>query len=196
MILRFLSLLLGLLIVGAINLLGVSVARAQSCVMTALPVIYKSANVGQHLFFPCADGRVVPILSCTHAVCDPQVFGGVVTGILTSSNQEAAYKAAVDKYLKWSCDAPPDATAAALCREQVDVLKPPVWRVKSNLPYLSRPGYRLANGALDQTKIMGRAPNLALCDLTKPTIAAPYGEVRAQWAGGPEGVVTLCSKGT
>jgi hypothetical protein len=103
---------IGLAVFCLLSFAGVEFASAQSCVLTDKPVRYESGTVGKHLFIPCADGRTISILSCTHAACDPAVFGGVVTGIITSADQQAAYKAAVDKYLKWTCDAPPDATAA------------------------------------------------------------------------------------
>ena len=186
--------ILGLVIFCLLSFAGVNFARASSCVLTDKPVRYESGTVGKHLFIPCADGRAFG-LSCTHATCDPAKFGGVVTGIINAADQEAAYRAAWDAHIKWTCDAPPDATAIALCAERAAILKPPVWRVKANGAAYFRPGFTLTNGVLG-TKEAGRAPVLALCDLTKPTAPAPYGDIRAQWAGGPAGVVTICTKGT
>jgi hypothetical protein len=131
-------------------------------------------------------------LSCTHTTCDPAKFGGVVTGIITSANQEAAYKAAWDAHIKWTCDAPP-ADAIALCKERADILKPPVWRVKANGTSTTRPAYSLTNGVLGIV-IVARAPVGAVCDLTKPTAPATLGDIRAEY--GIARVVTICSKGT
>lgn len=184
--------ILGLVIFCLLSFAGVNFARASSCDLTDRPIRWETGTLGKHLFRPCADGRTVHILSCTHAVCDPAVFGGVVTGILASTDREAAYKAAVDKYLKWDCDAPPDATAVALCKERADILKPPVWRVKVNGTATTRPAYALTNGVLG-TVIVARAPVGAVCDLTKPTAPATLGDIRAEY--GTARVVTICTRG-
>lgn len=186
---------IGLLIWAALCAIGVSMARAQSCGLTDKPIRYESGAVGQHLFRPCADGRTAHILSCVHASCDPATFGGVVTGIIASADQEAAYRAAVEKYLKWNCDAPPDSTAAALCKERDNFLKPPVWKVKPNGTATTRPAHTLTAGVLG-TREAGRAAVGAVCDLTKPTAPATGGDLRAQWQGGPTGVVTICTRAT
>ena len=184
---------IGLVVFCLLSFAGVNFARAGSCEVVPGPIRYEAGTLGKHLYVPCAGGAHIG-LSCTHAVCDPAKFGGVIASIYVAADREAAYAAAVKTYLPWNCDAPPDATAVALCKERADFLRPPVWRVKANGSAFFRPGFTLTNGVLG-TKEAGRAPVLALCDLTKPTAPAQYGDIRAQWAGGPAGVVTICTKG-
>ena len=183
---------IGLLIWSALCAVGVSMARAGSCEVVPGPIRWETGTLGKHLYVPCVGGTHIG-LSCTHAVCDPAKFGGVITSIYVAADREAAYAAAVKTYLPWTCDAPPDATAVALCKERADILKPPVWRVKTNGTTTTRPAYSLTNGVLG-TVIVARAPVGAVCDLAKPTATATLGDIRAQWVGGPDGVVTICAR--
>lgn len=183
--------ILGLVIFCLLSFAGVNFARASSCEVVPGPIRYEAGTLGKHLYVPCAGGAHIG-LSCTHAVCDPAKFGGVIAGIYTAADREAAYAAAVKTYLPWTCDAPPDATALALCKERADFLRPPVWRVKANGTATTRPAYALTNGVLG-TVIVARAPVGAVCDLTKPTAPATLGDIRAEY--GTARVVTICTRG-
>ena len=182
----------GLVIFCLLSFAGVNFARAGSCEVVPGPVRWETGTLGKHLYVPCVGGTHIG-LSCTHAVCDPAKFGGVIASIYVAADREAAYAAAVKTYLPWTCDAPPDATAIALCAERAAILKPPVWRVKANGTSTTRPAYSLTNGVLG-TVIVARAPVGAVCDLTKPTAPATLGDIRAEF--GVARVVTICSKGT
>lgn len=183
--------ILGLVIFCLLSFAGVNFARASSCEVVPGPIRYEAGTLGKHLYVPCAGGTHIG-LSCTHAVCDPAKFGGVIAGIYTAADREAAYAAAVRTYLPWNCDAPPDAAAVALCKERADFLRPPVWRVKANGTATTRPAYALTNGVLG-TVIVARAPVGAVCDLTKPTAPASLGDIRAEY--GTAQVVTICTRG-
>lgn len=182
---------IALLVWSALCAFGVIAARAQSCVLTDKPIRYESGVVGKHLYIPCEDGRTTG-LSCTHAACDPSKFGGVVTGIINSADQASALKTAWNAHIKWNCDAPPDAVAAALCKERADIIKPAVYRVKNNGVTATRPAFALINGVVVQ-KEAGRATVGTVCDLTKPTYPAMGSDVRAEF--GTAGLVTICAKG-
>jgi len=181
---------IGLIVMALGSAAGVSIARAGSCEVVPGPVRWETGTLGKHLYVPCANGTHIG-LSCTHAVCDPAKFGGVIAGIYVAADREAAYAAAVKMYLPWSCDAPPDAAALALCKERADILKPPVWRVKINGTTTTRPSAVLATALAGPRATVGV---LCLPDAPRGLPSGP--DIRAQWTGGPAGVVTICAKGT
>ncbi len=210
-ILQYIVILAGWLIICAI---AVGFARAETappapvlsnCVQAGAPR-YESLEVGRHVVFVCTDAlgvRVYPDgLSCQHAVCNPSAFAAAVVRVITADD----YKKAVDTEwranVKWTCDAPPDDKARALCTERRGWIaknwaawtvefKPVVWKVKANGTATTRPAYALIAGVLG-TKEVARAPVGAVCDVTKPTIQAPGGDLRAEY--GVSGVVTICTK--
>lgn len=182
--------IIGLVIFCLLSFAGVNFARAGSCEVVPGPIRWETGTLGKHLYVPCAGGAHIG-LSCTHAVCDPAKFGGVIASIYVAADREAAYAAAVRTYLPWNCDAPPDATAVALCKERADILKPPVWRVKVNGTTTTRPSLVLATGLAGPRATVG-----ALCLPDAPRGLPSGPDIRAQWTGGPAGVVTICAKGT
>jgi hypothetical protein len=182
--------ILGLVIFCLLSFAGVNFARAGSCEVVPGPVRWETGTLGKHLYVPCVGGTHIG-LSCTHAVCDPAKFGGVIASIYVAADREAAYEAAVKTYLPWTCDAPPDATAVALCKERADILKPPVWRVKANGTSTTRPSTVLATGLVGPRATVG-----ALCLPDAPRGQPSGQDIRAQWVDGPSGVVTICTKGT
>lgn len=190
---------------------GVFVVRAEAapvlsnCVQAAAPR-YESLTVGRHLVFVCTDSIGVKVypdgLSCQHSVCNPSAFAAAAVRIATAQDYKKAVDAEWAANVKWTCDAPPNEGAKALCVERRDWIarnwstwtaefKPAVWKVKPNGTATTRPAYTLVNGVLG-TKEAGRAQVGAACDVTKPTAPATGGDVRAEY--GISGLVTICTK--
>lgn len=176
-----------------------------ACVQAAAPQ-YAELSTGRHIAFVCtttSGTTVYPAgLSCLHSVCSPSAWLGSLIRVATSSDWKKTVDAEWVANIKWTCDAPPDDQAKALCNERrawigknwvmwTKDFKPAVWRVKSNGTATTRPAYALVNGVLG-TKEVARATVGAVCDLTKPTYPATSGDIRAEF--GTAGVVTICSK--
>ncbi len=175
-----------------------------NCVQAAAPR-YESLTVGRHLVFVCTDALGVKVypdgLACQHSVCNPNAFAAAVVRIATAQDYKKAVDAEWAANVKWTCDAPPNEGAKALCVEREALIvknwsawtsefKPAVWKVKTNGTATTRPAYTLVNGVLG-AKEAGRAAVGAVCDVTKPT--APAGsDIRAEY--GTQGVVTICEK--
>ena len=175
-----------------------------NCVQAASPR-YESLNVGRHIVFVCTDSLGVKVypdgLSCQHSVCNPSAFAASVVRVATAQDYKKAVDAEWAANVKWTCDAPPNEGAKALCVERKDWIaknwsawtaefKPALWKVKPNGTATTRPAYTLSNGVLG-TKEAGRAAIGAVCDVTKPT--APAGsDIRAEY--GISGLVTICTK--
>lgn len=210
-LLRYLLILVAWLVVcaavvGVVHADPVEPAPVLSnCVQAAAPR-YESLEVGRHLVFVCTDALGVKAypdgLSCHHSVCNPSAFAAAVMRIATAGD----YKKAVDTEwaasVKWTCDAPPDDRARALCVERkawiarnwtawTAEFKPAAWKVKANGTATTRPAYALVNGVLG-TKEVGRAPIGAACDVTRPMAPATGGDLRAEY--GTTGLVTICTK--
>jgi hypothetical protein len=167
---------------------------------------YDYLTLGRHIAVLCTkplgDGVYVNGLSCTHAVCSPSNFGLSVAQIIGAASPKTELQAQWTAKVKWTCDAPPDATATALCAERQKWVsdnwatwtagfKPAVWRVKVNSTYATRPAYTLTADVLG-TKEVARATVGNLCDVSKPTAPASNGDIRAEF--GVPGVVTLCAR--
>lgn len=208
MIVRYLAVLFLWLLVCAI---AVGIVHAQpapvlsKCVQAAAPR-YESLSVGRHLVFVCTDSIGVKVypdgLSCQHSVCNPSAFAAAAVRVATAQDYKKAVDAEWAANVKWTCDAPPNEGAKALCVERRDWIarnwstwtaefKPAVWKVKPNGTATTRPAYTLVNGVLG-TKEAGRAQVGAACDVTKPTAPATGGDVRAEY--GISGLVTICTK--
>ena len=209
---------IGLIIVSAINLAGVLGIRAVSAQpvpppsachpVTAPKHTYRA--LGQHAAMVCTNATGTTAyavgLSCRHDQCNLEAFGAAMLRVTTAPDYRRALDAEWAAHIKWSCDAPPDVAATALCAERAKWIgdhwaqwtasfKPAVWKVKPNGATLTRPAHTLAAGVLG-TKEAGRAAVGAVCDLTKPTAPATGSDLRAQWQGGPTGVVTICTRAT
>jgi hypothetical protein len=176
--------------------------------------------VGRHVFFFCTDtlGRIRDEgVSCRSDVCNAKTLTDVATQVLAAPDRKKAIADAEAKYLKWTCKAPP-AAEVQLCVERARIWQenyarwtqgytPPTFRVKANpacdptKPPCTRPAYPLVNDvvgttvAKDATGKEVRAPVGALCRTDTPTATATGTDIRGQWADGPAGVVTICSKG-
>lgn len=191
--------------------LCVSGAQAQvvslsACTPIAGPKI-TYGTIGRHMAFACTDATKTVIyqdgVSCLHSVCNVDATAAAALRIMQAGGSKATIDAEWSA-IKWDCSAPPGPSEVALCKERMDWIatwwgeavkdfKPYVWRVKPNGTALTRPAYTLTNGVLGTT-IAGRAPVGAVCDLLRPTAPATGGDLRAQWAGGTAGLVTICSK--
>lgn len=169
-------------------------------------VQYDYLTLGRHIAVLCTkplgDGVYVNGLSCPHAVCSPSAFGMSVAKVIVASAPKTELQAQWAANVKWTCDAPPDASALALCTERqawissnwatwTAAFKPVVWRVKPNGTYPTRPAFALTAGVLG-TKEVARATVGNLCDVSKPTAPATSGDIRAEF--GVPGVVTLCAR--
>jgi len=164
---------------------------------------------GFHQFIFCANPKPTwKGFSCRISECMRTDTPRLIYAAARSAKPLEEFDRLWNTYVTWSCTAPPDEPKRLLCEEQkrlgdAELAKhlvtyvPPVWRVKANGTATTRPGYELADGKLGLEA--ARAPIGVACDLTKPTIAAPYTranlDIRAQWAGGPDGVVTICTRG-
>jgi len=196
----------------------VGIAKAQpvslsACTRIAGPKITKQP-LGWHLAYACTDKTNSYIYqdgaSCLHSTCDIEGAAAASHRItFASTGGVAAMKAAIDaewSVFTWDCSAPPGPNELALCRERmawisqwwgdaVKDFKPAVWRVKKNGTSLTRPAYTLTAGVLGTVSTV-RATVGALCDVTRPTIAAPYTltsqDIRAEF--GTPGLVTICTK--
>jgi hypothetical protein len=196
----------------------VGIARAQvvslsACTRIAGPKITQQP-LGWHLAYACTDATGSYIYqdgaSCLHSVCDLDGAAAASHRItFAATGGVAAMKAAIDAEwtaFKWDCSAPPGPNELALCRERMawisqwwgDAAKdfrPAVWKVKPNGTYTTRPAYTLTNGVLGTIGTV-RATVGALCDVTRPTIAAPYTlttqDIRAEF--GTPGLITICTK--
>jgi hypothetical protein len=187
-----------------------SMAKAETpplsaCVQAAAPQ-YEYLLQGRHVAFICTDAgatKAYPAgLSCLHSACNPSAFAAAVVRVATAGDYKKAIDADWSANVKWTCDAPPDPSAKDLCDERwawiatnwdawTKDFSPAVWRVKANGTATTRPAYALANGVLG-TKEVARATVGTPCDLSKPTIPALLGDVRAEF--GTSGVVTICTK--
>lgn len=167
---------------------------------------YDYLTAGRHIAVLCTKplgtGVYAHGFSCLHAACSPTTFGMSVITALVSDKPKVELDVQWAKYIKWTCDAPPDAAAKTLCDERQAWIssnwaawtvnfKPAVWRVKVNGTYPTRPAFALTAGVLG-TKEVARATVGNLCDVTKPTAPASNGDIRAEF--GVPGVVTLCAK--
>ncbi len=176
-----------------------------ACVQAAAPR-YESLTVGRHLVFVCTDSLGVKVypdgLSCQHSICNPSAFAASVARVATAQDYKKAVDAEWAANVKWTCDAPPNEGAKALCVERRDWIarnwstwaaefKPAVWKVKANGTATTRPAYALVNGVLG-TKEAGRAAVGAVCDVSKPTAPAAGLDIRAEY--GTSGLVTICEK--
>lgn len=162
--------------------------------------------VGRHVFFFCAaPAREYTVgFSCRYDDCNPAQLSASIAKVATATDKTAAINAEWAAWVKWDCTNPPDEPKRLLCVERATLEQAaltkalvgyvrPVWRVKYNGLYLTRPAYTLTNGVLG-TVVVGRAPVGALCDLSKPTAPATLGDIRAEY--GTPGLVTICTKGT
>lgn len=195
----------------AVCAISVGVVHAETapvlsnCVQAASPR-YESLLVGRHLVFVCTDSLGVKVypdgLSCQHSICNPNAFAASVVRVATAQDYKKAVDAEWASNVKWTCDAPPNEGAKALCVERRDWIaknwsawtaefKPATWKVKPNGAATTRPAYALVNGVLG-TKEAGRATVGAVCDVTKPTAPATGGDIRAEF--GTPGLVTICEK--
>lgn len=176
-----------------------------ACVQAASPR-YESLTVGRHLVFVCTDALGVKVypdgLSCQHSVCNPNAFAAAVVRIATAQDYKKAVDAEWAANVKWTCDAPPNEGAKALCVEReawiagnwtawTAEFKPAAWKVKANGTATTRPAYTLVNGVLG-TKEAGRATVGTACDVTRPMAPATGGDLRAEY--GTLGLVTICAK--
>lgn len=167
---------------------------------------YESLAKGRHVVVLCTKplgtGVYADGFSCLHAACSPMTFGMSVASALMADKPKVELEAQWTKYIKWTCDAPPDDAAAALCLERrtwiannfaawTASFKPVVWKVKPNGTYPTRPAYALTAGVLG-TKEVARATVGMLCDVAKPTASTSNGDIRAEF--GTPGVVTLCAR--
>lgn len=194
-------------------------AAAQAAAPTCLPMLngagyplaprWESAALGKHLVLMCTNATQSEAfaggLSCLHADCNVNAFGAAILKVLHSEDRQAALDAEWDKAVKWTCDKPPDEMKARLCAERLSVIKAgwpawsagysvAVWRVKANGMATTRPAYALVNGVLG-TKEVARATVGSVCNLSRPTLPAPNGDVRAEFGpGNVAGVVTICAK--
>jgi len=169
---------------------------------TEHPARFVNGTNGLHVFWwcPASNGtRTENGFSCGK-------YGGCARAVtrLLESDFNASTDALWDANVRWACTpakALENSDDGRLCEERLAVLAAntpvwfpaPVWRVKVSGTATTRPGYALTNGVLG-TRETARAPVGAVCDLTKPTAPATLGDIRAQWADGPAGVVTICSK--
>jgi hypothetical protein len=162
--------------------------------------------VGRHVFFFCAApaSEYTVGFSCRYDDCNAAQLSASIAKVATATDKTAAINAEWAAWVKWDCTNPPDEPKRLLCverstLEQTAMTKAlvgytrPVWRVKSNGTSTTRPAYSLINGVLG-TKEVRRATVGTLCDLTKPSVPATGGDMRAEF--GVSGVVTICSKAT
>lgn len=204
---------IGLFIWLTLCAIGVDIARAQTPeplppITTCSPVgfQYDYLTNGRHIAVLCTKplgtGVYVHGFSCLHSACSPTAFGMSVIAALSSATPKTEIDTQWAKYIKWTCDAPPDAAAATLCTERQTWIntnyaawtasfKPVVWRVKPNGTYATRPAFALTAGVLG-TKEVARATVGNMCDVSKPTAPASNGDIRAEF--GVPGVVTLCAR--
>jgi len=215
--------LIRFLVIGVLCILGtfgiaagmMGVARAEtppppplSACVQAAPPQYDYLTTGRHIAFVCTNAAGTTVypagLSCLHSVCNPSAFSAAVVRVATSGDWKKALDIEWAAAVKWTCDAPPDDQAAALCAERKTWIstnwakwtkdfKPAVWKVKANGSYTTRPAYALVNGVLG-TKEVARATVGTVCDLAKPTAPATGGDIRAEF--GTAGVVTICARVT
>jgi hypothetical protein len=135
------------------------------------------------------------------AGCGVEGFAQKYWDVLLSTNPLKAAEAIPTDF---DCKNPP-AKYVALCAENKAIsdkelaswyegfkMVVAVFNVKPNGKAIDRPSTVLATG-----KDSGvRAPIGAACLLNKPQGLPSGADIRAQWQGGPDGVVTLCGKVT
>lgn len=204
------------ILAATITLFGVGVSNAApSCIpgfksqTTVHPARFIVGDNGLHVFWWCPgpDGRPLE----NGASCGK--YGGCALAFakFMSSDFNAGNDFLWDKNVTWVCNAnksEENSDDGRLCKERLNLLAinsptwlpatPYVeWRVKTNGGSPDRPAYSFINGALGIISNY-RATVGTSCDLTKATAPAPYTltskDIRAQWLGGPDGVVTLCTK--
>mgnify|MGYP003655634561 CR=1 FL=1 len=159
---------------------------------------------GRHVFFFCtADGlEYTTGFSCRYDDCNPAQLSASFLKVLLATNKTTAIEAEWATHIKWDCTAPPDEPKRLLCEERRSVgpamltkalqgYVRPVWRVKPNGTVLTRPSIVLATGNAGPRATVG-----TLCLPEMPQGLSTDADIRAQWAGGPAGVVTICTKGT
>ena len=172
---------------------------------------YISGGSGFHVFYWCqlAAGRVQDYgFSCGK-------FGGCELAaaklwLSLRFNPNSDPDTIWNENITWACDptkAKENSSDGRLCAERLTILAmnktawlsltptlaPAVWRVEPYGTATTRPVRALTNGVLassDHPTL--RAPVGAVCIMTKPTDPATF---RAQWEGGPDGFVTVCTRG-
>lgn len=193
-------------------LVGLGVFKARSEVPPCIPVVKGTmgqyparafyGTLGRHFYWWCAaDTTKVYGFSCLHnGGCNEALWGAVLISLNASTDKAKSIDAAWAKNV--TLDLATDTTGLAAERTAIyaanwkDWTATPiadVWKVKTNGTSTTRPAYQLSAGVVG-LKEVARAPVGTVCDLTKPTAPATGGDIRAQWQGGPDGVVTICSK--
>lgn len=205
---RSLALLLALY-AGAVQAAAPACAPMRNAAGYPLAPRWEVGIFGKHLILMCTDATQTITfpggLSCLQSDCNVGAFGAAMLNVLNAEDRQAALDAEWAKSVKWTCDAPPTVAQANLCNERAALIKAnwsrwsagyavAVWKVKANGAATTRPAYALTNGVLG-TKEVARAQVGAICNVTRPTLPAPNGDMRAEF--GPinaSGVVTICAR--
>lgn len=197
----------------AFGVIGVKSAHAETLAdcdsLVTTPKI-RQGTIGKHFMLACVPKDKSYVFEYYYLCvkgednCDEEKIAGAYIGALLSPGTKAAAIASFKP--TWSCAAPPD-QYKALCDEHAAIIKSewagwikdftPIARkyvVKANGTQTTRPGYALTAGVLGTKKVTD-APVGAQCLTDKPYTPGSGTEIKAQWVGGPDGVVTICSKG-
>lgn len=104
---------------------GVSVARAASPLSACVPLTQPqgvSLQMGVHIALVCTNAaRAAPYaagFSCLHSTCNKDAFIASVIRVAMAPDRAKAVDAEWAANIKWTCDAPPNDRAMALCAER------------------------------------------------------------------------------
>lgn len=92
-----------------------------ACTPVAPPQV-ASLQMGVHIALVCAHpSRPAPYavgLSCLHAVCNKDTFIASIVRVAVAPDRASAIDLEWSANVKWTCDAPPNDRAQALCAER------------------------------------------------------------------------------
>ena len=166
--------------------------------------IWTTGTQGRHQILFCSNPEPRWLgFSCLFNECSLTDAPRLIYQAARSASPLAAFDALWLANVTWTCTAPGTDAKKLLCDEQaatanaaldklVLAYKAQIWKVKPNGDKTARLAYLVTAGkvgAIDSWAKVGSA-----CDVTKPTVTAPNGDVWASF--GPSftpGIVSLCS---
>lgn len=105
-------------------LCAMSAASAAPSIACVLSGQYKaiSLQMGVHVVIVCTDSAsAAPYpdgFSCLYSTCNKDTFLSSVLRVATAPDRQKAIDAEWEAHIKWTCDAPPNDRAQALCVER------------------------------------------------------------------------------
>lgn len=179
------------------------------------PAQHVVGTAGQHVYWFClnkAKETEVYGFSCPPSICSMEAWWIAVKTITESMYKDSATRMAWDKFITVDCFTEPVTTESGkMCVERASVLSTnlskwttgaklaatvatalPVYKVKANGVYLTRPSRVLANGVL--TPLSSTPATVGqLCNPTRPTLATGQ-DLWAEYAPNYKpGVVAVCA---